>query len=815
MFEPAMMRLPFSYWCCAIGIMLIQVTGLKAQDTLTVLTNRVVDGQTNQPIAFATIFQQGTSMGTFSDIDGYFTLSISTQIPHIQVQCIGYLSIELSLTRLPEPILLFPDNVALKEVVIRPGINPAERIIRAAISKKQTNHPEKGGSFTYESYNRLVFDAQLDSSLVKNPDSLALKDSSTREMYQFFTEQHLFLMETVTKRRFAPPHHSEETIIANRVSGLKNTDFFVLATQLQSFSFYGNEVELMSKRYLSPLSDNSISKYLFILENTSIFNGDTIWTISYRPRKNKNFDGLDGVLYINSNQYAIQQVTAHPHLSESTDIRIQQQYQLVDNKRWFPVQLNSTLILNGSKINGAPMVGDGKSYIKNIHLDPPIDAASFGPVVLMMDKNASLANDSIWRKHRPDSVSIKDTRTYHVIDSIGKEIQLDKKAKLLESLALGKIPMGKLDLDLKHIMAYNQYEGFRLGVGLHTNEALMKNLSIGGYYAYGFRDAQNKFGGDIIAYLHRKRGIELRIAYSNDVMETGGNQLDKVESNWIKSTYPLFITRMDRREVQEISLRGRWWGNLNGILALSKQYIQTFDGYQWYQPSNELLTQTYDNFDLTEASVTMRFAPGEKLIRMGNREVRIGGKWPVLTGRFSQGLTDALGGDLHYQRYDFLIYKTFYILNVGELSTQINGGKISGDTPISLLYNARGTFKKFTIAVPHSFETMRTNEFMHDEFLALHLRHNFKHLLFRRPKFEPQLIVSHSSMFGRLSNTARHNVALRAAQLGYHETGLSITGLMKSNISNLGIGFFYRYGPYHLPQFQDNLAIKITSTFSF
>jgi hypothetical protein len=272
---------------------------------------------------------------------------------------------------------------------------------------------------------------------------------------------------------------------------------------------------------------------------------------------------------------------------------------------------------------------------------------------------------------------------------------------------------------------------------------------------------------------------------------------------------------MDRREVQEISLKGRWWGNLNGIFAFSKQYIQTFDGYQWYQPSNELLTQTYDNFDLTEASLTMRYAPGEKLIRMGNREVRIGGKWPVMTGRFSQGLTDALGGDLHYQRYDVLIYKTFYILNVGELSTQIIGGKISGDTPISLLYNARGTFKKFTIAVPHSFETMRTNEFMHDEFLALHLRHNFKHLLFRRPKFEPQLIVSHSSMFGRLSNPTRHNVALRAAQLGYHETGLSINGLMKSNISNLGIGFFYRYGPYHLPLLQDNLAIKITSTFSF
>jgi hypothetical protein len=227
---------------------------------------------------------------------------------------------------------------------------------------------------------------------VHHPDSLAKQDSSVVSMYEFFSQQYLFLMETVSKRKFLPPHFSEETILANRVSGLKNTDFFVLATNLQSFSFYGEEVSLLSNQYMSPLANNSIAKYLFILENTSVLQEDTVWTISYRPRKNKNFDGMEGLLFINSRSYAIQQVTASPITSGPQKIKIQQQYELIENRRWFPVQLNATIVFNGMMINNVPMLGDGKSYIRHIQLDPPLKPSEFSPIVLMMDKDKIAAN---------------------------------------------------------------------------------------------------------------------------------------------------------------------------------------------------------------------------------------------------------------------------------------------------------------------------------------------------------------------------------------------------------------------------------------
>lgn len=797
------------------GFLTTEVVGQFAMDSTLTVSGQVIDGESDEPIAFAILLQQGTDNGAFTDIDGRFQLTLNAAFPMLTVQYMGYHTVELNISSVPKTIKLYPNHFTLQEVVIRPGINPAERIIYTAIAHKEQNNPEKNFGFTYESYNRLAFGAQLDSTLLHSPDSLAKCDTSTQEIYNFFDQQYLFLLETVAKRKFLPPNYSEERIIANRVSGLKNSDLFALATQLQSFSFYDNEVTLMSQRYLSPLADASPKKYLFILENTAILGGDTVWTISYRPRKNKNFDGMEGVMFINSNGYAIQQVTATPKSNSAQSIKILQQYQFIDNKQWFPIQLNSILVLPGMLLNNLPMIGDGKSYIRNIQLDPPLQSRDFGPVLLYMDKNAGLANDSIWRTHRMDSLSQKDLKTYDVIDSLGRVMHLDKKVKMMESLLAGKIKMGVLDLDLNRLMSFNNFEGFRAGIGLHTNDDLIRNLAIGGYYGYGFRDKGHKYGGDIAVHLNKKRGIKFEVFYSNDVAETGGNLLEKSQAGLIKSTYPLFINRMDRRETKTIQFSGRWWSNLSGSIGVSQQYIQSFEGYQWYNLASDQLTYSRSAFDILEGQLSLRWAPGEKLLRLGQREIAVGGKWPIFMCRFAKSLDGSPWSNLQYTRVDVNLSKVLYILNVGETTFQLFGGRLIGDNPAPLLYNARGTYNKFTIAVPYSFETMRTNEFMHDEFVSLHVRHNFKHLLFRRPNFEPQLVASHSSLYGRLSNVHLHSTAFKSAQLGYHESGLSINGLFKSNFSNLGIGVFYRYGPYHLSGFRSNVAFKITSNFQF
>ena len=76
----------------------------------------------------------------------------------------------------------------LSEVVIRPGENPAERIMKKVIAERDANNPEGDRSFNYKSYNKFVFTTDIDST------KLAVKaqqDTSMREMAKFFAESHL------------------------------------------------------------------------------------------------------------------------------------------------------------------------------------------------------------------------------------------------------------------------------------------------------------------------------------------------------------------------------------------------------------------------------------------------------------------------------------------------------------------------------------------------------------------------------------------------------------------------------------------------
>ncbi|MEX2379366.1 MAG: DUF5686 family protein, partial [Vicingaceae bacterium] len=106
---------------------------------------------------------------------------------------------------------------------------------------------------------------------------------------------------------------------------------------MQSFSLYNDYLSLLGMNYLSPISKGSTSKYLFVLEDTLYQGGDTVFTISFRPQKGKFFDGLEGILRINTNGFAVQNFIASADDQETVDIKIQQQYQYVKDQQWFPV----------------------------------------------------------------------------------------------------------------------------------------------------------------------------------------------------------------------------------------------------------------------------------------------------------------------------------------------------------------------------------------------------------------------------------------------------------------------------------------------
>ena len=778
---------------------------------------RVLDQKTREPLAFVSIVEQGSVNGTYSDIDGRFALTMIDTSSVVLMNLVGYESLntkyasdEFITVRLKEK-----ENL-LNEIVIRPSVNPAERIMTKVIERRKINNPESDIAFTYDSYNKLVFGANPDSTTMADSAKFAALDSSTQEAYKFLSDQYLFMMESATQRKFYPPDKSEETIIANRVSGLKTTEFFLLGTQLQSFSFYGQSVDLLGVTYMSPLAEQAISKYLFILEDSTFIDTDTVYTISFQPRKGKNFEGMKGQLFINTNGYALQNVIAEPAENTSIQIRIQQQYELIDNRKWFPKQLNSAITFRQFIIGSEPMTGEGRSYIKNVKLDPPLRQSEFTPVTLLILPKAGTRPDSVWNQYREHELDNKELKTYHFIDSLGKAENFERKMKGFEALTTGQLNLGPVSFDLNQLMRFNSYEGFRLGGGLRTSNLVSDKFSVGGYYAYGFRDTHSKYGGDALIHLYRKRNAWVKFAYSNDVMEMGGNQLD-LPIQGFKSTqiYPFFISRMDRREKKEITVNGRLINNVTLSAFANDQYVKTFEPYHFTDIAQENVKLHYNQFNLTEAGFQIRYSPGEKLVRLPTRELSLGGRFPVFYFKFTHGFNDLLNGDIKYSRFDFRAEKTFNIQNIGLFTIMTVAGYVPDDAPLSLLYNARGSWQKFTIAAANSFETMRTNEFQHSQFVAVHLRHNFSQLLLKSKYFAPNIVLVHNMMWGKMDFTQSHSFPVNTTSLGYTESGVQLDNLMHTNISGIGIGVFYRYGAYHMPTMLDNFAFKLTSSFTF
>jgi hypothetical protein len=90
---------------------------------------------------------------------------------------------------------------------------------------------------------------------------------------------------------YKKPNKDTERVIANRVSGFKDPSFVLLASQLQSFTFYSDFVTVLSDDYLNPVSGGAWRKYVFVLRDTTFSGADTTFIISFEPPPKPSLSG--------------------------------------------------------------------------------------------------------------------------------------------------------------------------------------------------------------------------------------------------------------------------------------------------------------------------------------------------------------------------------------------------------------------------------------------------------------------------------------------------------------------------------------------
>jgi hypothetical protein len=800
----------FSFWC---------ITNISFGQQA--LTGKIVDASNREPLPFVSIlYQKNPPRGILSDINGNFIVPDIKNVKVLSVFYLGYATKSIYIDSISNDrnnilIEMTPVTFELGEIVIFPGENPAHRIIKKAIENKSVNNPEKLASYSCTIYNKFLIKPSLGQyatakdSITYNNRIKKLKGSAN------------LIIESVSNRIYIKPDRIVDTIIASQVSGFKDPSFTFLGTWIQPFDFYDEIIPLLSVNYLNPISQNSYRNYRFILKDTIVSETDTTFILSFKPFPQKNFEGLKGVLYINTHNYAIQNVIAEPYDKGFMAFTIQQKYQLINNEQWFPEQL-----LFQARLVNQPFVYFGNSYINNVRINPLIRASDLGLETVHINKSAGLKDSLYWQRARIVPLTAEEQLTYHRIDSIGNKQDFDSKLKLVEDLAFGEVPAGSVfgesplsifNILLNKIYFNNVAEGIRLGVGIKTNNRFSDLFSAGGYFGYGFHDHLWKFGADMNLTINSEKETHFYLSYQKTTLEPGASDFNTYLVDLPGNFWRNYAVTINDKVLEfKAGLSSRMFKY--AIVDLSLKHQQRLPLYDYsFRDGYPGKTQIFTSVDLF-----IKYSYAEKIGKLFTRRISYGTDYPVIYLIYSRGIKGFFEGATSFNRIEMGIYKAFMIRKIGQTAIRIEAGYVDKDVPYSLLFSAEGSKGSSGIfAMKSTFQTMRRHEFLSDEYVNLFYSHNFGSILFRTKNFNPQLSVYQNIGFGNLHHPEYQNLILgKTKEKGFYESGVGLSNLIRINFKNtvyfgFGAELYYRFGAYSYSRFIDNSALKLTFTGSF
>ena len=772
-------------------------SGLFGQEITGTITNKT----SNIPVAFASVLSQGTTQRTTTGRDGKFSLTVHHFPVSLKIVAIGYADTVFRVTSSTELNIKLSVQKGKKKKASSGGVT-ATAVIKKAIDFRGVNDPESNYPFTYKSYSKMVFGpAFLDS--VNTTQTNGIK----RERYHFMSE-------TVTKRKFFPPDFSDERVVGNRFSGLMNPDFTIEAGEFQPFSFYKDYVKVLGINFLSPLARKSYRNYDFTLTDSYYQDRDTLYVIQFQPKNGSTFNGLKGIMTINSNKYAVQNIqVSQSNPYSQVSIELEQFSEYIDTLQWFPVKFKTHLVYSKKKkkldLGIALIEATGVTYIRDIKIAAKIYKEDFKELGIILTDKANTHTKHYWEKQRETPADELELNTFKIVDSLGQVNNYDSKQLIAEGLPKGNVPIGPVSIELDKLIDYNNYEGVRLGLGIRTNDKVSKYFSVGGYGAYGFRDEKTKYGADLKLNISRKNHIYAGFKYKNDVIASGGNTFYKSGAFNLRTYSNIYVERMDLVTGFEAYFKFRALRDFQNKLFYSS-YSQLYNyDYSFVNGADTLLT-TREKFNKVEVGLSMRFGFREKYAQMLNQSVSMGTRFPYLWFRVAYS-DPSIGSTFKYTKLDAKIEKTYRVKGIGKIGFMVMAGKTLGDAPSQMLHYGRGMRSSDAgLYIESAFNTMIPNEFLSDQYASVHLNVNFGKLY--KSKFSaPEFSLVTALGWGSLENKENHQgITFNTMEKGFYESGLVLDNILAYKLLGVGAGAFYRYGDYAFDKTSENIAVRVS-----
>jgi len=782
-------------------LMLLITNSLYSQvDNPTTVKGRITDNATNEPVPFAAIVFVKTSTGTTSDVNGVYHLTGKRISEKIQVSCLGYESVEVPVLTGKVQVLnirLKPQTQQLNEIVIKPKKtryrnkdNPAVALINRVIAHKDLNKRDQFNTYSYEKYEKTQFAISNLTESFKNRRYLRkfkfIFSNVDTTKIQGKEVLPIYLMENISDcYARKSPKEDHQVIKASKMvtfEGYMNNQGMTqfLKYMYQDIDIYKEDIMFLTNIFLSPIANTAPSFYRFFIMDTLKVENTRCFKLLFAPR-NKTDMLFQGFLYITCDStYAVKKieisVPAEINLNWAKDVKIVQEFDQVDNKGW--MLKNDLIGIDfGLAKDRLGVYGERSVSYQNIRLNIPLSDSIFRSENHVELDSAQLRNEAYWQNHRHHPLTKSESRTYTLMDSVKQVPAYKNVMNIMLLLFAGYRNLGNFEIGpVNTFYSYNPVEGYRLRFGGRTTDHFSKRVNLESYMAYGFTDQKFKYYIGTTFSLTKRSIFEfpvksIKVSYQDETKIPGQELQFVQEDNFLLSFKRGVNNKLFYNKTFRIEHLNEFRSHFSYNIAY--QFLRQRPGGDLYFNCTDYMLHVNDPsfIDISEVSLTLRYAPHEQFYQGKQYRFPMANKYPVMQLQLTYG-SKFLGNDYEYLTTKLTVNKRFFLSVLGYTDVTLEGGKIFGKVPYPLLFihRANQTYS-YQLA---SYNLMNFLEFVSDEYVSLNVDHCFNGFFFNKipliKKLKWRECIAAKVLYGRVTrlNDPEHQPDLFKLPVDYN-----------------------------------------------
>jgi hypothetical protein len=730
--------------------------------------------------------------------------------------------------------IFFSSFVAMAQKTTSKHREATENLVTSIIqlqSKNQIKTPD----FSYTFYEKSIISANPDSisasidTLFKNKRKTKfIIDSSSYKFKKIITKQHIYQTEKVAKISIEKGK-KKETIIGLKMAGLKQPVYELLGQEFMPFDLSKKQLKILQFTFQNPFSTDGSVKYKFEITDTLIKpNGNEI-VLQFELKKSIKKNKLKGVAIVDLKTNAITKITFF--INSIINVKTETIFGSFNNeKSWFPVSQNILVTKGKGKQNidflgetiqfdNLPNTTKKYDYSNDLFVKIYRDYSNYNfkqipnrqRYQIQIDKSAIKTNTAFFNTISNDTLDIRSQNTYQTLDSLVTATKIEKKIYFGKKIINGQIPIGWFDFRARDIFKYNNYEGFRLGIGIATNDRFSTYYRLFGYGAYGTKDGVFKSQLGSAFRISKNTDSWISGSFTDDIIEFADLSLIADNKRFrLIDPRPFNLSTFYNHQSYELTFESKFISKIETTFKLSRSRINPLFDYEFIAPN-----KSYKVYNLTLATLSLEWSPNSRFLQAPQEILEVEKGFPKIILQVSHAIPNVLSDNIEFTKIDARVYQEKKHLSGQRTTFLLQGGISLGNAPLSQLYSVapnnldrEAILRRITFANKTSFETMYFNEFFSDRYSLFQMKHYFNKFQISK-SIKPILILGSKVAFGGFTHPENHQgIAFKTMEKGFFESGFELQNIFKG----FGLATYYRYGPYQLSTFDQNIAIKLSFT---